>query len=381
LLPKQPNYFVRKKRLIYNRKKRKYIEIEYVEHHKTYLPRRAKRKDPHAYSMVYTRLQQSLVYFPDGRAFPDWLEAAPGAWSAENLFDANDQIKLVEKLVSKLRGSDFNMSVFLGEGHQTLSMIASTAIRVRRAIQQARRLNIYGAARAIFEGSGREPRKRHDWRRPGHTWKGDAASLWLELQYGWIPLLKDVEGAAQSLAHSLYFPFLKTYRTSVRKEVNLDVNRGDVGQGVIPSFKISKSCRRGLIAIIQEQPKNIAAELGLLDPELVAWELLPFSFVADWFIPIGQWMEMRAQAGRLIGTFITSDKWSGLAHSLSFSGTIAVASATTYSQVLFSRSVGSSLDVPMPNFKPLSKVASWQHCANALALLTQVFSSSPKHRG
>jgi len=28
----------------------------------------------------------------------------------------------------------------------------------------------------------------------------------------------------------------------------------------------------------------------LTNPALVAWELVPFSFVADWFVPIGSWL-------------------------------------------------------------------------------------------
>jgi hypothetical protein len=34
-----------------------------------------------------------------------------------------------------------------------------------------------------------------------------------------------------------------------------------------------------------------ASELGLTNPAILAWELIPFSFVADWFIPIGSWLE------------------------------------------------------------------------------------------
>jgi hypothetical protein len=33
-----------------------------------------------------------------------------------------------------------------------------------------------------------------------------------------------------------------------------------------------------------------AKELGITNPALVAWELVPFSFVADWFLPIGNFL-------------------------------------------------------------------------------------------
>jgi hypothetical protein len=42
--------------------------------------------------------------------------------------------------------------------------------------------------------------------------------------------------------------------------------------------------------------------------------------------------------------------------------------------------LGNTISVPLPNVKPLSKVASWQHCANALALLTQMGTGAAPRR-
>jgi hypothetical protein len=39
--------------------------------------------------------------------------------------------------------------------------------------------------------------------------------------------------------------------------------------------------------------------------------------------------------------------------------------------IVVTRTVSTSLDVPLPSWKPLSQVASWKHCANAVALLVQ----------
>lgn len=33
-----------------------------------------------------------------------------------------------------------------------------------------------------------------------------------------------------------------------------------------------------------------AQSLGLLDPLTLAWELIPFSFVVDWFLPVGTYL-------------------------------------------------------------------------------------------
>jgi len=337
-------------------------------------PKRARRSE-NAFTKTYMHLEQAPVTFGPNGTFPDFFFLSPGSWDASDMLDANDQIKLVNKLTEKLQGSDFNASVFLGEGHQTLKMLADTAIRLAKAGHHARRFDILGAARSLFEGTNRRPLKKHDWRNP--TWANNhttyaaknLSSLWLELQYGWMPLLNDAEACAQSLAHYLEVPFATTYRVSVRRETNTDLSANFGAYGTVTLHK-TKSHRRSIIARISEKPTGWAT-LGLLDPELVAWELTPFSFVADWFIPIGSYLEARAKASRLVGTFITIDKRLGSAGPVKFNGEQRTPSR--YRSMLFDRSISSSLSVPLPTVKPLEKAASVQHCRNAVALVIQVF--------
>lgn len=325
-----------------------------------------------------------------------------------SLFTANDEIKLVAKLREKLQGSDFNMSVFLGEGHQTLKMIGDSAIRIAKAGYHAKRGDITGAARALFEGTNRKPVKGHGQfglssDRKYSNFKNDArnaSSIWLELQYGWLPLLQDAEGAAHALAHHLTVPARKSYK--VRRKLTSFA----WGNAVQTDYRTFGYCRqrvnyiheRGVIARIQEKDlPTTLQKLGLMDPELVLWELLPFSFVADWFVPIGSYLEARATASRLKGTFVYMDKQRTVTDGENdvyyvpgprgyLWRTAWPQPGMVYDRVQFSRTISTALKVPMPVLKPLSKVASWQHCANAIALLTQIFTKpgvdlSPKQRG
>lgn len=343
-------------------------------------PKRGRFPGDHAYHMTETRLTEELIVPTVTSAFPAgypvmWAHGNP-SWAAVSLLTANDQIRLVNKLREKLQGSDFNMSVFLGEGHQTLKLLADSAIRIAKAGVHAKKGDFTGAARALWEGTTRAPLKRrpNDWSNNPRDAQ-QIANNWLELQYGWRPLLQDAAGAAEMLAHHLSVPAQSTYRVAVRREVDSNY-RSQVGTNPAnwADSLSAKVHRRSLIARITETPSTIA-KLGLLDPELVIWELMPFSFVADWFIPIGSWMEARASAGRLKGLFITSDKQTGTCNT-PVSNWFKSPARATYKNVVFDRSISSSLQVPMPSFKPLDKVASWQHCANALALVTQVFTGS-----
>jgi hypothetical protein len=305
----------------------------------------------------------------DGSTFTGSLMGYFGAptWAAANLLDANDQLKLLGKLREKMSGSDFNMSVFLGEGHQTLKMIGDTAIKIAKSLRHLRKGDLAGSARSLLEGTSRAPIKPYSQMKPFRPTAERMSSHWLELQYGWLPLLKDVEAGAEALAYQLSAPAQQTFRMSVSRESNLLKTTAGFKAPVIGTSR--RVHRRSLKVIVSEKP-SFMATLGLTNPELVAWELLPFSFVADWFIPIGSYLEARAITSCIVAKYVTSDKRTGTRWT-PISSAFTHPVRATFRQVAFDRSISAAPKLPLPSFKPLSQVASWQHCANAIALVTQ----------
>lgn len=288
-----------------------------------------------------------------------WRVPAPNPWTA------NDDINLINKLAEKIKGSDFNAAVMLGEANQTLRMIGDRALSLAQAIRYVRKGRMSDAAR-VLTANRRFPPGGKQWN-PGVI-RGDTASLWLELQYGWMPLLKDIKSGAELVAHQVSVPFKQRY--VVRKKINTLLQN----DAVVTWRSRSSFTQCQLIAIVSEAPTALEFS-GLLDPELVAWELTPFSFVADWFIPFGDYLAARAAAGRMSGTFIKTRMSNRMQD-----GAMAVVglpgasfSDYFYSEHSMTRTVTNSLSVPLPVFKGLGQAASWQHCANALALATVAF--------
>jgi hypothetical protein len=110
----------------------------------------------------------------------------------------------------------------------------------------------------------------------------------------------------------------------------------------------------------------------LLDPEVVMWNLVPFSFLADWAIPLSDWLTARGFAQGLDATFITSNKRTGVAYEPQGKGLFKSDPSdgeALFSRVLFDRTVSSTLAVPKPTTTPLAKALSWRHMTNAVALL------------
>lgn len=369
----------------------KFYKIRSVRSTNSKPPKRA-RDVWHPYSLQAKRKRDTEITFREGSSpFTQRTQCCMQSCSnneedAPSLILANDQIKLVNKLGEKTRGSDFDLSVFLGEGHQTARMLMDSAIRIRKSYVHLRRGDLGGSARSLFEGTTRAPLRRHDWNagvKPFVPTARNVAGNWLELQYGWRPLVDDAFGAAEMLSHQLTVPFKETFRVSVLKTTNQVFNSLAFLSGGTnfygkpnkrPTAVIDRSHRRILTAIVSE-PASLPALLGLLDPQQVVWELVPFSFVADWFIPIGDWMQARGMAQHLTARYWQSDLQK-LRHVVTDGGSYFTApdrKLQGYDAVIFGRTdLGTTLSVPMPEYKPLYKVASWQHCANAIALLTQM---------
>jgi hypothetical protein len=348
-------------------------------------PKRAYDEE-HAYNSLETLMLDEYVTYQTGEPWVGnppitrpvmWAFGAP-QWAAATLLTSNDILKMLGKLREKIAGSDFNMSVFLGEGHQTLRMIGDTAIKIAKSLHHLRKGDLAGTARSLLEGTTRAPHKPYKEMKPFKATSERMSSHWLELQYGWLPLVKDAEAGAEFLAHKLSVPAQQTYRMSVRRELRSSVTT-NLNPGVNVIGRSTRTQTKFVKLIVSENP-SLMASLGLTRPELVAWELMPFSFVADWFIPIGSYLEARAIVSTVVGKWVVSDKYVGVRHPITETGgAFAPKSSAYFRQSHIIRTVTAAPDIPMPEFKPLSKVASWQHCANAVALLTQ-FATGGKAR-
>lgn len=347
------------------RKGKKYIVIKYKPR---FLKRRVKPPaslflGDHPYS-TDIRIDDDELYYYQLYVGSPWYSGtganSGGLGSPTYSWDANDEIALLGKLREKIAGSDFNAGVAIAEGHEALKMIASSATKLYWGYRAARQGDFRSARRYLLAGSDRK-----------NLGRKTPASNWLELQYGWLPLLKDAEGAAQFLAQQLEFPLQQTFRATSSKKI------GSVKASSQTNFDfLSKSCfsRGQYIARIKE--KDVAQLSGLTDPLSIAWEAMPYSFVIDWFIPIGNYLSARGLSQSLTGTFVKTVTHRSFAKGLTSAGSnlpIREGRNIGFEHINLSRSVSSTLQVPLPTVKPLGKIASWAHAANAVSLLTQLW--------
>lgn len=359
-------------------------------------PPKRTRTEEHDYTMTYSVISNALVTVKNRYSSytgPGDFESTCGTLGPwQTPWSSNDDIALLSKLRNKVAGSDFNAGVFLGEGKESLKLIADSATRVYRGIKAAKRLDFAGIYSALFQPSQTRRFKNYreqgwldderflHWERKRWDRKAvnsapsdrDSSSLWLEFSYGWLPLLQDVKGAAEFLSQQLETPL----QTVVR--VTRQVSSKGINSSSPTWYKYASS---GVTA--QKWYKVTISEIdtvglsGLTDPLSVAWELVPFSFVLDWFIPVGNFLSARGLTQSLTGSMVVSTltRAYGIGVvTLPTAGWIALNSAGSTERVTFTRQVNQPIGstLKLPSMKPLGSVPSWMRAANALSLLDQL---------
>jgi hypothetical protein len=120
---------------------------------------------------------------------------------------------------------------------------------------------------------------------------------------------------------------------------------------------------------------SVARSLGMVDPLQVAWEIVPYSFVVDWFLPVGSFLSAWAVIPKLRGRFLTIERAGAKAVGLIWKPGQPIFSwknSNKKEQWFATTRTAGALNVPLPTFKRLPKALSPAHLYNAVALIHQL---------
>jgi hypothetical protein len=193
----------------------------------------------------------------------------------------------------------FSGGVFLGELRETLKMI----IRPAKAIRNALHGHVLDTRRRLSRLSGGEYRNG--------SWVGDISSTrrakdiisngWLQFKFGIQPLVNDLDDGMRATAE--YFNYVPRERVSFTSngESSVSVDGPLDGFGSLRyriRSKRTSSIRvttRGAIKMDGPDSTNPAfvRHFGLTwqDAVLTGWEIIPYSFVVDYFANVGEFLE------------------------------------------------------------------------------------------
>lgn len=286
---------------------------------------------------------------------------------SDGSFTSDDELRLLDKLSKQVRGHEFNAGVFAGQFHKVVNSVVGTATAFRGIARSLKKGDLGGATRFLSRAVGgsdlKAAKKRLDI--------GDIAGTHLTLVYGWLPLLSDLHAASVAL-EVLANPPRRSSVVVVRgKTLMLDGSQSPT----LYTCDGPKSISRRIQYRMTEE-LSTARSLGLLDPVSIAWELVPYSFVVDWFVPIGTYLSNLAIIPNLVGEFLITDriKWAASCR-VTPQGEYDFGGGSCFcSETAVKRRISSSLSVPLPTFRGFASLyKSSQRCANALALIANLY--------
>lgn len=207
--------------------------------------------------------------WPSGIGYPAW--------------DLNLLNQAATECLVKLGDRKLDLGTNLAESVQTFGMVASASEALFRSAIDFKRGNWKQIAIHLgLDGHGGSPSKKF-------------ADEFLKWKFGVVPLISDIYGGVELLKQKLKpAQILHAKRVvSDNGEFSEYSNSGCWGTG---NWKGSYTVE--IWAKLNSASLRFANQANLTDPLTVAWEIVPWSFVIDWCIPVGNVLEgMQATSG------------------------------------------------------------------------------------
>lgn len=282
------------------------------------------------------------------------------------------------ELLSKLKDQDINLPLFYVERKRTMDLILTNLGSLTGFLDGLNKGNLRKAAGSL--GITVTSKESGVYRRMYEKNPAKAmASLFLQFQYGWKPLLQDIYGALKFIEKQLKPGQTKPFKVSVTKKEKVKQELfSDQGLGgalqVKQTLRMSYVVKMSVEYQISNSRLHTLASLGITNPGAVAWEALPFSFIADWVLPIGTFISsLDSTIGLefLRGTVSSKYQCENSAFSHGSAQTTWTYDGSANS---FAKSVHVARD-PLPSF-PAPRLPHFKnpvtptHIANAIALIT-----------
>jgi len=262
----------------------------------------------------------------------------------------------MNQLLAKIKNEKVNLGLMSAEYRKTASAFVQAVNRMVEIHRAIKRLKLNPLRKP--PNPGRRVTNNVAHQLP----KGSQQSRdYLLVRYGLLPTVQDMVGALEVLSEGAARPLIsrKTKNASSTYTTTNGINQ-TYYPGHYRYFDYENTSK--LIAYVQWNPQDISNQinqLGLSNPLALAWELIPYSFVVDWLIPVGE-------------TLGSLDALNGSSrHSCTTTKRATVKMRSSFPGSYRGRAYSRAVTVLTPSLPGYKKSSSAIHIADALALLTK----------
>lgn len=228
------------------------------------------------------RNYQTITSGTGSPCFPKRIDSGP-SWGLRpwlvTLPPPDDDIidAVVTNAIADAKESVFDLGTFLGELREAHAMMRS---------------NMDGVF--LFSKQAAREARRSTWR-PGEAGRLFSAfnSRFLELQFGWLPLLRNYQDAKNALNNTMSKGFMVDGSSKVEEPLELEEyseTPNYSSQGLLKELHSLNGTRTYRGKAFAEITFPDRYKWGL-DPLVAGWELIRFSFIVDYFINVGNWVQ------------------------------------------------------------------------------------------
>lgn len=267
--------------------------------------------------------------------------------------------ELDTELLLKIKDQKVNLSVSIAELGKSTDMVFNLA---RDMVSSFRKLRSGRLVREVIRDLS-HPRSRASKK---------VAKRWLEYTYGWQPFLGDIWNLSNQITKSIQAG--RFIDVIVRKRISDSLVDNGGYSGIVMSRHVLHQKIHGRYKIDSVGLKYLA-ELGVTNPLAVAWELVPYSFVVDWVVNVGDYLSaLDALVGVTDLTVVRSAMLSRLELQdiLARNGTYTKSPGKAYLSATSTKRLGASGSIT-PRFPSYDPHVGVGRMLNATALLRNLF--------
>lgn len=238
-----------------------------------------RQRKPHNLPLNYSLSDRRLLSTTD----PDngWgYEQGPATYDYDVLYAGYN--KAYERFKSKLYGDKAELAVSLAERKQAMNMVTNRCIQLYQFSRSLRKLRFREAANILGI------QKIDDLNLVKKRGSKNFANNYLEFHFGWSPLVSDIGSAIDTLQNGV--PPIRVRGTGNSKRIYMLSQPSSYYSWTSKKFDIHHMATIGATVQVTNPNLHLATQLGLVNPATIAWELVPFSFVVDWFVNVSDFL-------------------------------------------------------------------------------------------